>query len=287
VCIPKPDKCGYTVQETLRATFPQDHRLRYANYGKGVLFWQDDSFAARFVNEFQDVVSADAYWFTDEDVCGYKQGGDLLGSMAQLPDDVCHLAANYGRTVDRMRGLVEPRGSRPVWAFVELGHPFTQENWPTIRPAQVRAAVWSSLIHGARGIIYFNHSFAGPCKSQHILRDPCYGDVRAEVSRLDAQVTRLAPVLNGPTVEGALRVDGPVDAVTKYHDGSLYVLSGANTAGGGSAAFTVRCAADQQVTVLDESRTVRLRDGRFEDAFADGDAVHLYQVHGPLGCGLG
>ena len=49
-------------------------------------------------------------------------------------------------------------GSKPVWAVVELGHPFSESDWPTITPAQVRAAVWQSLIAGARGIVYFNHS---------------------------------------------------------------------------------------------------------------------------------
>ena len=63
-------------------------------------------------------------------------------------------------------------------AFVELGHPFTEEDWPSITPAQARAAVWSSIIHGAQGIIYFNHSFGGPCQTQHILRDPCYAGMR-------------------------------------------------------------------------------------------------------------
>ena len=81
-----------------------------------------------------------------------------------------------------MRALVNPPRSRPVWAFIELGHPFTEPDWPTIQPAEVQAAVWQSLIAGARGLIYFNHTFGGPNQSQHILRDPAYAAIRSAVT---------------------------------------------------------------------------------------------------------
>src|SRR5215470_10254029 len=143
---------GYSELEANRASLPADGRLRYANYGKGVTFWLDDPEAARYVNDFQDVVSADNYWFTDENICAGSEGGDLLAGGAELSAAQCHRAANYGATVRRVRELVSPAGSEPVWAFVELGHPFTEESWPSITAPQVRAAVWQSLIAGARGV---------------------------------------------------------------------------------------------------------------------------------------
>ena len=78
-----------------------------------------------------------------------------------------------------MRRLVSPARSKPVWAFVEVGHPFTEDDFPAVTPAEVRAAVWQSLIAGARGIIYFNHSFGGPCQTQHALRDSYSASIRA------------------------------------------------------------------------------------------------------------
>ena len=42
--------------------------MRYNNYGKGVMFWETNAQAARFVNDFQQVVSTDIYWFTDPNV---------------------------------------------------------------------------------------------------------------------------------------------------------------------------------------------------------------------------
>jgi hypothetical protein len=287
ICFDPGERCGFTVQESNVAELPGDARLRFSNYGKGVTFWWDDAAAARFVNEFQDVVSADNYWFTDEYVCGPTEGGVLRDSDVRLDPDACHLAANYGRTVDRVRQLVEPAGSKPVWAFVELGHPSVEDDWPTITPDQVRAAVWSSLIHGARGIIYFNHSFGGDCESQHVLRDPCFAAVRAAVTRLNRQITRLAPVLNAPFADEVTTVAGAVDTMTKFAHGRLYVVAGSGQAAGQRAAFTLACVGDGTVTVVDEDRTLPMRSGRFTDGFADGNAVHVYRVDGPDTCGLG
>ena len=51
----------------------------------------------------------------------------------------------------------------PVWDFVETGHPFdnNMDGNRSIAPAEIRAAVWHSIIAGARGILYFQHSFGG------------------------------------------------------------------------------------------------------------------------------
>ncbi|SNS67373.1 hypothetical protein SAMN04488107_3360 [Geodermatophilus saharensis] len=286
VCLPQGARCGYTVLERLGEQLPNDQRLRYMNYGKGVLFWQTREEAARFVNQFQDVVSADAYWYTDANVCSPTEGGALLGAPSTLPDSECHRAANYGLTVDHVRSLVRPAGAKPVWAFVELGHPFSEDDWPTITPEQVRAAVWSSLIHGARGIVYFNHSFGGPCATQHVLREDCYADTRETVTRLNNQITRLAPVLNAPFVDDMTTADGSVDFMTKYADESVYVFAAATDQSGGEATFSVRCFDDTQVTVVDESRSLDMVDGRFTDDFVNGEAVHLYRLEGQPSCPL-
>jgi hypothetical protein len=287
ICGDPVERCGFTIQEQLRAELPDDGRLRLANYGKGVTFWWDQESAGRFVNDFQDVVSADNYWFTDEYICGPTEGGVLVGSTTRLRPADCHLAANYGRTVDRVRDLVQPAGSRPVWAFVELGHPSSEEDWPTITADQVRGAVWSSLIHGARGIIYFNHSFGGECESQHVLRDPCYGSVRTAVTRLNRQLTELAPVLNAPFADDVTTVSGAVDIMTRFADGQLYVVAGAAQPEAQAASFTLSCVGDGRVRVLGEDRTLPMTGGHFADRFDDGNAVHVYRVEAPDSCGLG
>lgn len=269
---------------------PNDGRLRYTNVAKGALFWQTDENAAKFLNLSDPytgrpvLVSYDAYWFTDNSICQTAQGGRLLQVNRALTSDECHRAYNYGLSVDRLRSL--DRAKDPVWGFVELGHPFTEGDWPSIAPAQVRAAVWSNLIHGARGIIYFNHSFGGPCQTQHALRENCYAAVRAEVTRTNAQVKALAPVLNGPFVDGVMNTSGVVDASLKYSDGSFYILSGSKSNAGGQGTFNLPCVGTATATVIDENRTIPIVNGTFSDAFANGDAVHLYRVDGGGRCGL-
>jgi hypothetical protein len=284
VCNPSTAKCGYTIQKTLLKEFPADGRLRYSNYGKGVMFWESDAEASRFVNQFQDVVSADTYFFTDVNICGATEGGTLFGNKP-LPPEQCRRASNYGGAMDRLRGMVSPAGSRPVWAFVEVGHPASESDAPTIKPAQVTAAVWSSVIHGARGVVYFNHSFGGPCPTQHALREPCYQDVRAAVKRVNGQLRTLAPVLNAKTADGVVKPTAGVDVAAKWYDGHFYLLAGSNQNGAQTATFSLPCVGDATVTVIDENRGLRVAGGQFSDRFADGNAVHIYRIDGGSSCG--
>jgi hypothetical protein len=199
ICDPPTAKCGYTVLSTLAGRLPADGRMRYTNFNYGVTFVESDAEAAGFLNGgFEDLASADNYWFTDNDICTAEHGGAMLGDGQALDPAECHRAANYGATVARLRRLAGE--ALPVWAFVELGHPYVQMDWPSITPPQVEAAVWHSLIAGARGIIYFNHSFGGPNVTANVLREPAYASIRAAVTATDARITALAPVLNAPTV---------------------------------------------------------------------------------------
>ena len=118
-----PDR-GYTTLNNILAQLPNDGRMRYNNYGKGVMFWETNGQAERFVNDFQQVVSNDIYWFTDPNVSGSSEGGKLLNGGHPLTPTQTRRAANYGYTVDRMRVLAMRR--KPIWNFVEVGWPSTE-----------------------------------------------------------------------------------------------------------------------------------------------------------------
>ena len=263
-CIPAQDDgggCGYTVMQQHADRVPDD-ALRYANYGLGVLHFETDAEAEVFVNHgFQDVVSADDYAFTRPDVPASDRTG-----------------ASYGRTVERLRHLDGLDGRRqPVWAVVETGHPFSEDTAPTITAPQLRSAVWHSLIAGARGIVYFDHSFGGRCPTSSVLRSRCDLEVSRMVTALNSQITELAPVLNAPFVDGYVVADGPVDVMAKRGpDGAWYVFAAAITHDGGDVGF--RVAAGSTVEVVGEEREVTMRGTRFVDTFADGNAVHIYRV---------
>jgi hypothetical protein len=279
-----PDE-GYRELQRILAGLPADGRLRYNNYGKGVMFWETDAEAARFVNA-QPLVSADTYWFTDENICSQGEGGELLagGARALTPAE-CHRAANYGATVKRIRDLVSPRGSKPVWAFVEVGHPFTEDHWPSIAPGEVQAAVWQSLIAGARGVIYFNHSFGGPNETQHALRDPDYAAIRSAVATTNRRIAELAPVLNASTVNSGWSQGPGTTALVKWAAGKFYVIAG-SAGGPATGRFSIPCVGAASATVLYEGRSVPVTGGSFEDSFADGNAIHVYRIDGGSTCGL-
>lgn len=288
ICSPSSSQCGYTVMQTLAAKAPAGE-LKYANYGKGVTMWESADQAAQFVNKYQDLISVDNYWFTDNDICGATQAGWMLSwahGKALAPAD-CHKAANYGATIDKVRSLVSPAGSKPVWAFVEVGHPSSDPSWGTIKPEQIQAAVWSSLIHGARGVIYFNHSFAGPCQTQHALRESCYAPERAAVTATDKLITSLAPVLNSPTVVSGVSKSGSIDDMVKWDGKNFYVFGDSTTSGAATiGSVSIGCVGNATATVVGENRTVPVTGGTLSDTFADGNAVHIYRIDGGSTCGL-
>ena len=268
-------KCGYTAMEQHQSRVVPGE-LRYANYGKGIMFWESDDEARKFVNDFQDVVSADIYWETDADVCGASQGGRfLLGLDIDLDPTMCRRPANYGLVVDKVRRLVKPAGSRPVYNFVELGHPFVAGE--TMPVSAIRPAVWSSLIHGARGIVYFNHSFGGSCPTHHVL-DDCDKAIAAEVTALNGQITRLARPLNSPSVRNVTTTGG-IDARATWDGSEYYVFSG-STALAGSTTGSIRVPGLGSGTaeVVDENRSVPIVGGTITDTWGSPEAVHIYKV---------
>ncbi len=265
-CIPTQDEgghCGYTVMEHFNDLLPT-RVLRYANYGFGLVRFESDTEADVFINGgFQDVVSADDYAFTRPDA----DAGDRRG-------------ASYGSTVERIRMLDGLDGKRqPVWAFVEVGHPFKEDAAPTITAAQVRSAVWHSVIAGARGIVYFNHSFGGSCPTSSVLRTRCDSEMTPAVADVNSQITELASVLNGPFADGYITAKGPANVMAKLGpDGAWYVFAGATTAGTERSEVTFTVAAGSTVDVLYEDRQLTVKDGQFVDALADGNSVHIYRV---------
>ena len=275
---------GYAELERIKRTLPADRRLRYNNFGKGVLFWHNNFEAGRYVNAV-DLLSTDVYWFNDPDACQASQGGRLLRLGRALTNAECYRASNYGAQTKRVRNLVSPAGSKPVWAFVEVGTPFSDRG-SGITPSQIRAAVWHSIIAGARGIIYFNHSFGGRCQTQHALREPCYSSARATVKATNRQIKALAPVLNARFVTSRWTHSPAVKAMVKWQGGHFYVFAGSAQNASSTGSFSIPCVGNATARVLGENRRVSVRRGSFTDSFADDNAVHIYRINGGSGCGL-
>jgi hypothetical protein len=145
-----------------------------------------------------------------------------------------------------------------------------------VTPAQVRAEVWMSLIHGSKGIVYFVHEFAPTFREDGIFRHP---DVVQEVTKINQLIKVLAPILNSPNVSGRLTVSSqaPIATMVKEYEGSVYVFAVAMRGESTSALFTISRVRDGYAEVLDEQRNVTISESSFNDSFA-GYSVHVYRI---------
>jgi len=177
--------------------------------------------------------------------------------------------------VDRL--IQWSRAEKPVWNCIECTAINNPKQKPT--PDQVRAEVWMSLIHGSHGLIYFVHQFKPKFQEAALLEDP---EMLAAVTRLNRQIARLAPELNGPTIRDAVTVqpenpESPVDVMVKRFDDATYLFAVNMRNHATEATFTLAgFEGSHPVEVLDENRTLAATNGSFSDRF-DPWAVHLYR----------
>jgi hypothetical protein len=291
---------GYSYLQNLIDAVPanlKSGRFFWSNYGKGVLLWETQAQAAQFVNDYQQTISDDFYWFTDQDinqpwgVAPWNQCAQFYGLNQDCTTDQAQRGSNYGSAIDSIRSLQTPVGSEPIWAFVEDGCPFTAPDDQCITPAQMNWAVWSSIIHGARGLIYFNHSFSGPAESDNNFETPYFTTtgITPQAQATDALITSLAPVLNDDTalhyvtVSPAPTTFSGIDTMAKYHDGQFTIFADTRDSGSATdipATFHVADPSATSVTVVNENRTIPVVNGTFSDTFATGATVHIYRVNG-------
>ena len=164
------------------------------------------------------VSSLDQYWFA-----GSKTGQeqyelgllDNLGTSATA--DQAARGSNYGDVITDEEAI--NGGTQPIFSYIETGGPYTDDTSASdyITPPELNWAVWSSLIHGANGIIYFDHTFGGPAQSDDDMYDFYYQTVQpgqtvsmyTQVQNTDALVEQMAPVLNSPTALNYATVNTP------------------------------------------------------------------------------
>ena len=110
-----------------------------------------------------NIDGVDIYWESFA-VAGAKyQGGQIYNLGRDMTYDEARRPSHYGDMVDRLRAY-QTTYNEPLVQIVENGGPMNEDTSASeyITPPELNAADWSSIIHGARGIIYFNHTFAGP-----------------------------------------------------------------------------------------------------------------------------
>jgi len=257
-----------TVVQATYATFRANDATRpvYLNLGQGVAWdgWIGRGSACSgrldMYPEYAkgaDIVSFDIYPVNETDP---SVKGDL---------------SLVAKGVDRLRQWSNYQ--KPVWNWIETTGIDDPASTPT--PAQVRAEVWMSLIHGSSGIGYFVHIFSPTFIEAGLLSSPT---MSAAVKALNAEVQSLAPVLNTPSLSNGASVTSqnasvPVDIMVKRQGGAVYIFAVAMQPGTTHAQFTVRGGGTGTATAIGESRSLPVTAGSFGDDF-DTYAVHLYRV---------
>ena len=169
-------------------------------------------------------------------------------------------------------------GRKIVWNCIECTRISNTKVKPT--PAQVRAEVWMSIIHGSRGLIYFVHQFKPKFIEAGLLADK---QMLSAVTEINRQVRQLAPAINSPPADAPATVASSSDkttiaVMTRRHAGATYIFAvnmrGVPTTG----TFKLKGPRDGVAAgVLGEDRTVRFKEGSFADGF-EPYQVHLYEI---------
>lgn len=265
----------FSLMDRSVASLPKDGRAKYTNFGLGILSADDTSAdAKRMVQQYQDYASADYYFYTQDP---FEASRAIGKGDARLTTDQARRARNYGIVVERMRTFADFK--KPTWGFVEVGGPFDYNKTASsyIKPDQVQAAVWHSIIGGARGIVFFNHSFGGPAITQHALRESYYAPVRAAVQSTTATIRSIAPALNSEDAIGLIANPAGVRTLAKWNNGSPVVIAGNEDNAAKSRTFTVK-GSYTSVEVVGEGRTIPIVGGTFSDNFASGTSIHVYKL---------
>ncbi|WP_347108416.1 beta-galactosidase [Paenarthrobacter sp. S56] len=250
-----------------------DGRPVMANYSKGIL---DTWWASGTMGDFLaavDFASVDNYAYTSPPVDDAMTASPAWPSGANPAS-----SAAYGWQADRMRSYQASPGVQPNWVFVESARPLLSEsNAKTITPEQMEGAMWSAIVHEARGISIFQHNNDPQFGTYSLVDIPA--DRKATIKAALGQIQTLAPVLNTQSYAWDAGAAG-VDTMLKAKDSSAYLFAGIGLNGTtGSKTFTLpEGITGTQVEVVGENRTIAVQGGKFTDSFSNEYTHHIYKV---------
>ena len=215
-----------------------------------------------------------------EDYPEYVKGCDIASfDIYPAVHDKPEVAGNLwfvAKGVERLKKWTG--GKKVVWNCIEC----TRINNPNTKatPHQVKCEVWMSIIHGSMGLIYFVHEWQPRFNESALLSDP---EMLSVVTAINRQITELAPALNSPTIGNAASVSSsnktvPIAMMVKKNNGATHLFTVGMRGDKTTATFTLQHQQGiQNVEVIDENRTITVKDGVFKDNFDAWD-VHLYRI---------
>ena len=269
-----------------------------------------------------DMYSIDIYWFTganDATTGIFTEGQDIYNLGSAMTSAQAKCGCRYGDVVTYLRanpqsGASKDGGTNNIIYMngIENGWPYSQTATGSeyIKPTEMNWAAWSSIIHGARGIYWFNNSFSGPGASNNDIETSYFQSVQSgnsvsvysQTKTTDALIASLAQQISSPvgldyvtvspagyhwTASGSI-IGEVIDnnfsgiEVRPVWDGTnWYIFSDTRSPESStniSATFTLADATRTSVTVVGEGRNISVSSGVFTDTFANAWTVHIYKV---------
>jgi hypothetical protein len=274
---------GQAYLQSLADKLPDHRKFRYTNYTSMVISWLSKADAEKYVNAYTDAVSLDMYWYT----VGYCDREQIHGDvyLTNFTKTDCRTASNYGKSITSLRVRDAADGKRQsIWSFVEnVPQNIEIANAP-YSPGQLKGATMASIIHEARGIIWFNNGFGDvPTNTGNAIRtaqtNPSWAGAPliAAMGEVNNQIKRLAPVLNTQSYEWSFATN--TDTMLKVHNGAAYIFAMTKDGGTGSRTFTLPAGVTgSTVEVVDENRSLTVTGGKFADTFAAEYSYHVYKI---------
>ena len=138
-----------------------------------------------------------------------------------------------------------------------------------------------AIIRGATAIGYFTHAWR-PEFTEFAPNEA----MRAELKRLNGQITRLAAAILAPPTRTPVAMtqtdQRPCHLKATRHDGATWIFAqNLDREQAAEATFRLeRLRAGTEIEVVDENRTLTAADGTFTDRF-DPLAEHIYRIRRP------
>jgi hypothetical protein len=203
--------------------------------------------------------------------------------VSRFPEPGLH---NIGVAVDKLRRWAP---TKPQFTYIQAGADFPNSRQPT--PGELRAQVWTAIIHGARGIIYFP---LGNCLAQGCtiaddtdggVRNPdgsdLAGGVAAQITAQNGRIQRHAGELlsqvNPPSV--GFMVPPPLEVTWRFSARGCFFFVLNTSSVPQTATMTMKGLTPTMAIDVDEgARTVGAAgQPSFTDTF-EGHGLHIYRV---------
>ena len=191
--------------------------------------------------------------------------------------------AAYTDAIDRVHK--NNKGLVPVIPAVQPCRGAAVEVWPSVTEEQVYMESWLNVIHGAKGIAWFNYF------------DMAKSGRWSAMKKFTDQIKALTPVVLSPLPARVVKVDANValnrvDTMIREKDGNIYIFAVRVTEPDPVPEVKYQGVEPETITVnftvsglrgrntggvVDEDRAVSLSNGQFTDKFAKNE-VHIYKI---------